>query len=219
MECIGASGVRAGLPSVEMEARPASHVSNELVEEAMDVGKGPQSPASINNGVGLGLLDEEVGEDGSGSQPCSPTFMRAQPQPVTSQPADRFGNNLAESVEGPVNGVGINRRRGGAASNVPHSAAEALQALADDSHGGHSTRNFVTGVPSQHRMATRDPLRSDEAADLLMGIREAEVQNDPQLRTVDSLDDTDGKPKASFGCHLASYKSRPCLSQIQAAGC
>ena len=188
METIGAAGVCGPGPvgPVDTEPRTASPVSEKLVQEALDVGKGPQSPGSINNGVGLGLLDDEVGEDGQDSRPCSPALSPAQQQPATSQFGVCSADEVAEAIEGPRGGNDMGSVASEGHNVVPHSAAEALWALGLDGHGVQGAHNPVTGVPSQHGMITRDPLRTSEAADLLVQFRED--PNEGQLSMDNSSD-------------------------------
>ena len=197
MESIGAA---AGIVSRPAES-PSQPASPELVVLASEdiswhVAKGSSSPGSINNdSIGLGLIHEE---DRAETRPSRSRFGSARDPraPLGIQPAHDGANGLG-LVRQPTEGD-LGTPSSEAPSTVQTSAAEALQGLRATGRQIQDHLNHVTGLPSQHGMTTRDPLKTDQAAEMLVQIRETGVRETGHADEADleTFEDSAGQSSA-----------------------
>ena len=158
-----------------------------------DAGKGFPSPGSINNGIGLGLLvEEEDFETRLNSSRIGPVIE----PPVSLKPAHDSAKEMADAVNEPTGGGDISTPTSGAPSTVQCSAAEALQGLWDVGGVVQEHQGGMIGLPSQHGMTTRLPLKTDQAAEMLVHIRETGIHEGRKVDAahLESSEDSAGEP-------------------------
>ena len=208
MESIG-NGARAVSHAAETASQPASPKLAVLASDDIPWNglKGSSSPGSINNdSIGLGLVPEEEGPE---TRPSRSRLV------LTSEPGARAGIQLAHdgahgmgySVRQPTEGDDLGTPSSEAPSTVQTSAAEALQGLRATGRQVKDQHNLETGLPSQHGMATRHRLKTDQAAEMLVQIRETGVREarNADEADLDSSEDSAGQASALCGRHSWNY--------------
>ncbi len=207
-ESIGADA-RAGSNPAETASQPAPPKLAVLASDDIPwtAAKGSSSPGSINNdSIGLGLIHEEEGAE---TRPSRSRFICGpfKPRAPTGQPARDGANALGYLVTHPTEGDDLDTPTSEAPSTLQTSAAEALQGLRGTGRQAQDQLNLVTGLPSQHGMTTRDPLKSDQAAEMLVQIRETGVrearhagESDPE-----TSEDSAGSPSARQTPNIVGY--------------
>ena len=209
MESIGA-GARAGSHAAETASQPASPKLAVLASDDIPwhVAKGSSSPGSINNdSIGLGLIHEEEGAE---TRPSRAHFdLASQPGAPAGQPAHDGVVGLGYLVTHPTEGDGLGTPTSEAPSMVQTSAAEALQGLRGTGSQAKDQLNLVTGLPSQHGMTTRDPLKTDQVAQMLVQIRETGVREARHAGETDleTSEDSAGPPSARLISGFFDYIS------------
>jgi len=210
MESNGA-GARAGSHPAETASQPASPKLAVLASDDIPwaAAKGSSSPGSMNNdSIGLGLIHEEEGAETQPSRSrfvCGPFERRAS----AGQPARDGADGLGCLVTHPAEGDDLGTPTSEAPSTVQTSAAEGLQGLRGSGRQALDHLNLVTGLPSQHGMTTRDPLKTDQAAEMLVhiretGVREARHADDTDLET---SEDSAGPPSARQTSNVSMTQS------------